>query len=204
MGDSAYVLAQKFRISVDTPRPVSRETAIRLVERAIAGSGVRLVETHNGWLLEAETAEQAGGSPSDSVQPPHPSKSATSVVSVKVLNGIRASIRRIGTHEFEISSPGWDHLRNSLLKLFTTEARMVPAANNSGIKLFAIRPGTALSALGLQNGDTVRSINGAALDTIQKVFDMSAGLQGAREIRLEIDRLGRVPVELRWKRASSR
>ncbi len=73
-------------------------------------------------------------------------------------------------------------------------ARVVPAFRNGapdGFKLYAIRPGSVYARLGLQNGDTLRAINGFELTSPDKVLDLYTGLRGAASLTLDLWRRGR-------------
>ena len=55
---------------------------------------------------------------------------------------------------------------------------------------FGIRRGSVLAALGLQNGDLLKSINGRPTTTPQEVLAAYAGLRGASSWMLSISRRG--------------
>lgn len=73
----------------------------------------------------------------------------------------------------------------------TRSARVVPAINNGrpeGFRLYAIRPSSAWAAIGLENGDTIRVINGYSLDSLDKALEIYTKIKDATEIELEITR----------------
>lgn len=58
--------------------------------------------------------------------------------------------------------------------------RLVPAQKDGqtiGFKLYAIRPNTLLARLGLKNGDTIRSIAGIELDSVEKAMTLPESLR---------------------------
>lgn len=74
---------------------------------------------------------------------------------------------------------------------FSRQARIVPAIRTGqpdGFKLYAIRPGSLWSAIGLQNGDTIRAINGHDLSTPDKALKLYAMLKDATELQIQVRR----------------
>lgn len=79
-------------------------------------------------------------------------------------------------------------------------ARVVPAMKNGkpeGFKLYAIRPSSVYSKLGLTNGDTLTSINGFELTSADKALEVYTKLREATSIELEVTRRGK-PVTLKY------
>lgn len=69
-------------------------------------------------------------------------------------------------------------------------ARVVPAFRNgerTGLKLFAIRPGSVLANMGFKNGDELRSINGEALTSPEDAF---ARLKKEHRFVIQLERHG--------------
>jgi S1-C subfamily serine protease len=70
-------------------------------------------------------------------------------------------------------------------------ARIVPAIRNgvpTGFKLYAVRPSSMLSRLGLTNGDTVQKINGHDLDDAQAALAAYDAVRSSSTIVVEIER----------------
>lgn len=79
-------------------------------------------------------------------------------------------------------------------------ARVVPAMKNGkpeGFKLYAIRPSSVYSKLGLSNGDTLTSINGFELTSADKALEVYTKLREATSLELEVTRRGK-PVTLKY------
>jgi len=77
---------------------------------------------------------------------------------------------------------------------FVTTARVVPAMKNGhpdGLKLYAIRPSSVFAHIGLQNGDTIQTINGNDLGDLSKALDSYAKLKVAHSFVIELARRGR-------------
>ncbi|HEX7839592.1 MAG TPA: hypothetical protein VF469_19085 [Kofleriaceae bacterium] len=75
--------------------------------------------------------------------------------------------------------------------LVTSGGRGVPVVDlgeQSGFKLYAIRPGSAYAALGLENSDVVRAINGTPLGSGDQILVLIA--RSTRQISLDILRRG--------------
>jgi len=76
---------------------------------------------------------------------------------------------------------------------FSRGARVVPSFQHgmmAGFKLYAIRPGSIFAAIGLQNGDTVRAINGYETDTLEKLQEIYPKIKDAKELAIDITRRG--------------
>jgi hypothetical protein len=72
-------------------------------------------------------------------------------------------------------------------------ARVVPSIKDgkaAGLRLFGIRPGTVFALVGFKNGDTVRSINGRALDAPDAALEAYTTLKDQRKFDVAIERAG--------------
>lgn len=77
--------------------------------------------------------------------------------------------------------------------LIVRSARLVPAAEGGvvvGFKLFAIRPGSLFTLLGLRNGDLVRTISGQAVTGPEQALAAYAALRSSTVIPVELTRDG--------------
>jgi general secretion pathway protein C len=93
----------------------------------------------------------------------------------------RASIEQV------VSNPG-------LLRA----VRIVPEQRGGqiiGLRLFGIRPGSLLSALGLQNGDRLETINGFSVASPEQALTAYARLRTATRLSVQLSRVGK-PVQL--------
>jgi general secretion pathway protein C len=64
------------------------------------------------------------------------------------------------------------------------------AAN--GFEVFAVRPGSIIARLGLQNGDVLRSMNGYVLNGLDQALEVYGRLRSVSSLEVEIERRGRV------------
>jgi general secretion pathway protein C len=74
-----------------------------------------------------------------------------------------------------------------------TQARVVPSFVNGaprGFKLFAIRPDSIFTRLGLKNGDALQRVNGFTLDSPTGALEAFNHLRGSSRIELELERDG--------------
>lgn len=75
--------------------------------------------------------------------------------------------------------------------LLIDRARSVPAFKDGralGLKLYAIRAGSLLDRIGLQNADTVRTVNGFAMDTPEHMLETYTRLRTATRLVVAVDR----------------
>jgi general secretion pathway protein C len=80
----------------------------------------------------------------------------------------------------------------------TRNVRVVPEQQNGaiiGLRLFGIRPGSLLAAIGLKSGDRLESINGFNVATPEEALEAYARLRTAERLNVRLNRGGR-PVEL--------
>jgi general secretion pathway protein C len=103
-------------------------------------------------------------------------------------------VRKVSETQYEID-------RNMLEKVLSDtnaiarSARVVPSVSPkdgkpNGFKLYAIRPDSVYSTIGLQNGDTVSAINGQEINSPEKAFELYAKLRTASGLQISIIRRG--------------
>jgi S1-C subfamily serine protease len=66
--------------------------------------------------------------------------------------------------------------------------RFVPASG--GYKVYAIQPGSVARAIGLENGDLIRGINGFEVASREQALEVYAAMRDAREITVDLVRRG--------------
>lgn len=102
-------------------------------------------------------------------------------------------IRKLDEDTYEID-------RALVVRLFTepgllgSGVRIVPSIQDgkpNGLKLYAIRPGSACAHLGLSNGDTLHWLNGFPLFPADKALEVLVHLRDASSFELELTRRGK-------------
>jgi len=113
---------------------------------------------------------------------------------------LRSRIRKIDDTHYEIKSSLVDRILLNPMAV-AKGARVVPSVKDgkpNGFKLYAIRPASLYLLIGLQNGDTVESVNGQLLDSADKALDVYTTLRSAKRIELGLIRRGK-PLALTIK-----
>jgi general secretion pathway protein C len=106
--------------------------------------------------------------------------------------GFGATIRETGPNAYAISRHDVENTLANMGQLFT-QARVVPSFVNGasrGFKLFAIRPESFFTRLGLKNGDALQRVNGFTLDSPTAALEAFNQLRGSSRIEIELERDG--------------
>jgi general secretion pathway protein C len=77
--------------------------------------------------------------------------------------------------------------------MLATAARVVPSIKDgkpNGFKLYAIRPNSIFGRIGLQNGDTVKTINGMDMSSPDKALEVFTKLRNASHLTVQLERRG--------------
>jgi len=101
-----------------------------------------------------------------------------------------ASIRQISTDSWAIDQSEVDHAKENLNTLLT-QIRVVPNFTDGeadGFKVFAIRPGSIFSRIGLQNQDVLKRVNGIEVTSAEQAFEVYQQLSQETSIQLDIIR----------------
>jgi general secretion pathway protein C len=103
-------------------------------------------------------------------------------------------IEKIAGNQYNVDRKEVDKALQDLNKVLT-EARAVPNFENgvaNGYKLFQIVPGSIYDKLGLQNGDVISGLNGAAINDPGKAFEMLSDLKTSNHLELQVQKNGKV------------
>ena len=139
------------------------------------------------------------GDPSTVVAQPAsaaPSSESTSQSDPELAKGIH----KINETHFRLDAGVIDKMLVSPTQL-ATAARIIPAMKDgkpNGFKLFGVRPGGAYALLGMQNGDTLKTINGYSLDSPDKALEAYAKLRSASHYTVVLERRG-MPLTLEYE-----
>jgi len=104
-----------------------------------------------------------------------------------------SGIREVNDTTWSVQQSEFDKWMDNL-NCLAIQARIVPhlvEGKPEGFKLFAIRPNSFYSKLGLQNGDVILKINGIALSSPDNALEAYTKLRDAKELTLDILRRGK-------------
>jgi general secretion pathway protein C len=104
----------------------------------------------------------------------------------------RDGILQVDDYRYEIRRRTLDTWVSDLRRL-ATEGRVAPEPE--GLRLQGIREEGPLAAIGLQNGDVIRAINGFEMDSPEHAIDAYLELRNASHVSIAIDR-GKHRVQL--------
>jgi general secretion pathway protein C len=102
-------------------------------------------------------------------------------------------IKKVGQDKWAIDRDEIDKTLSNLNSI-AMQARIVPSFKDgeaNGFKLFAIRPNSLYSKLGIQNGDIIHKINGFAINSPDKALEIYQKLKNAHSIDIELTRRGK-------------
>jgi hypothetical protein len=99
-------------------------------------------------------------------------------------------IKKIDDHNYEVPRATVERVFSSTAS-YSRIARTIPSYRNEGFRVFGVRPGTIVSAIGIQSGDAVRAINGHEVNSIGEAIDLYQQIKDAKEWRIDITRRGR-------------
>lgn len=138
-------------------------------------------------------AEEKAGAPAEPVRSPRAEpkprrNDALSKLNEEVSNGVR----QLGPNKWEIQRSALNKVLTNTT-LLARSARIVPSLQNGkpdGFKLYAIRPGSIYSLIGMQNGDTINAINGREMTTPDKALEVYTKVRNASHLTISFTRRG--------------
>lgn len=131
----------------------------------------------------ANAAKPAAPPPPD----PTPAAAPGSAIEGDVARGVRCN-----GAQCDIDRSLVDKLLANTTEL-ATSARFVPSVKDgrpNGFKLYAIRPASIFGKIGLQNGDTVKQINGMEMATPDQALAVYSKLRTASHLTVSLERRG--------------
>jgi len=108
------------------------------------------------------------------------------------MESISQGIRKVGDSKYEIQRSALNKVLANT-SMLARSARIVPSVRNgkpNGFKLYAIRPGSLYSLLGMTNGDTINAINGHPITTPDKALEVYTNLRSASHVAIAFTRRG--------------
>jgi hypothetical protein len=161
--------------------------------------GTHLFNPDCRWFEVTETSSisfalpKRPSTPTASLDPVNPTDPADPADLEGLDAALSAGIRRIDDTHYEVKTSLIEKvLLNPMVAV--KGARVVPAMKDGkpeGFKLYAIRPGSLYYRIGLANGDTVQSINGHRLDSVDKTLEVYTQLRDAKRLELGLVRRGK-------------
>lgn len=106
--------------------------------------------------------------------------------------GFGSTLRQTGPDSYAIQRRDVENTLANLNQV-AMQARIVPTFRDGvsqGFKLFAMKPDSLYTRLGMQNGDILRRVNGLTLDGPERALEIYSRLRSASRIELEIERDG--------------
>jgi general secretion pathway protein C len=204
----AQDLAGCARITVIAPGPGAPDEVLALVGRALEGSGLVLETSGEGSVIR----RQAGVEPPESCRPAPPAEPvATGAGARRTGTGgssggagtsrtddpIVGGIRRVNATTYLVTRDA----REAFVAQPSSSARMIPhvvGGEAVGLQLFGIRASSPLGAIGLQNGDIVRTVNGRNIASPERALEAYSSLRNAGTFTVELERRG-APVTMTYR-----
>ena len=139
--------------------------------------------------------------PPPSVPPPTPDAPVDSSAVASAEGGLDfdAGIKKIDDTTYEIDRSLVDKVLVNPMAV-AKGARVVPSVKNgkaNGFKLYAIRPSSVYSKLGLSNGDTIHAINGFELTSMDKALEVYTKVKEVNNLTVSVTRRGK-PTTLNY------
>ena len=187
----AQPLARCARVTLITTEPASAEALAPLVTRALRSASLELEVSENGWLV------RRGEGPAPTECAPVPEKPDTTAAT---LEGAISGIREMGQNQFEVRRSSVNAILENQA-WFMRSARILPDHHNGnvdGLRVFGIRAGSLLHALGLRNGDKLLRMAGLPLHSPDKALEAYAKVRNASVVEMEIEREGK-PVTIVYR-----
>jgi S1-C subfamily serine protease len=174
-------------------RPIRRQFDIydALVGASMMNATALFVEiVHDGkpllvrWELDGDLRAARRGGPS------RPTLAAPSLRPVR--DPLLDTIKELDDHHFSVPRATIEQMAANA-SVFAQGARMIASrklGRPDGIRLFIVRPSSALWALGLRSGDTLQAVNGIALLDPTRVQEVYEQTRDANLIRISLTRRG--------------
>ncbi len=171
-------------------RPIRRQFDIydALVGASMMNATALFVElVHDGapmlvrWELDGDLRQARRGRPS------RPTLAAPSLRPVR--DPLLDTIKQLDDRHLSVPRATIEQMAANAT-VFAQGARMIATVRPDGIRLFLVRPSSALWALGLRSGDIVQAINGIAFVDPTRVREVYDQTKDATLIRIALMRLG--------------
>lgn len=185
------------RVTILAPKPLTPKQALALFVDTLETAGLVVTVKADSILIKPGASlpqhcpeVSSAAPPTGSELSPYPSAAPPKDPNQKLIDeGVYTS----DDVHYEVSRPLAEAVFAKPAEL-AKQARLVPAVANGkpdGIKLYAIRPDSVLAKLGIQNGDTLHTVNGKTTDTLDHASEAYASLRGAKKVEVQLVRRGK-------------
>jgi general secretion pathway protein C len=113
---------------------------------------------------------------------------------------IDKGVHKIDDSHYDIDRALVDKILNDPSAI-ARSARIVPSIKDgkaNGFKMYAIRPNSVYAKIGMQNGDTIHSINGFEITSPDKALEVYTKVKSANSLSVQITRRG-APVSMEYQ-----
>jgi general secretion pathway protein C len=142
---------------------------------------------YGGHLEYVEMDGTAAPPPVASAAPPPPSPSGIDPALGDIDKGVTCTGNSCNVERQLV-----EKLLNNTAAL-ATAARFVPSMKDgkpNGFKLYAIRPNSIFGKIGLQNGDTIKAINGNEMSSPDRALEVYTKVRNASHLSVQVERRG--------------
>jgi len=109
-------------------------------------------------------------------------------------------VRKVAENSFEVNRLAFEEVTKNLGN-FMTQARIVPhfiEGKIAGYKIFAIKPDSIYTDLGMQNGDVLQRVNGVEVESPEKALQIISQLKTETDFQIDLVRNGK-PMTLSYR-----
>ena len=153
---------------------------------------IELGNTSSGSPAMAATAPPPAAMPA---APPPPTDGSNP--EAELLAAVDKGVKKVSDNQWDIERALVDKILADP-SVMMRQARVVPSIKDgkaNGFKMYAIRPSSVYSKIGLMNGDTITSINGFEITSMDKAMEIYTKLRSASNLSISVMRRGQ-PVQL--------
>jgi general secretion pathway protein C len=165
----------------------------------------RWIDFHNDSLNRTERLDVLGAAapqPAVAVAPPPgvpPPAVASNDPEAQLQAEIDKGVRKIDDSHYEVDRALVDKILTDPTAI-ARSARIVPSIKDgkaNGFKMYAIRPNSVYAKIGMQNGDTINSINGYEITTPDRALEVYTKVKSASSLSVQVTRRGQ-PVNMEY------
>lgn len=157
----------------------------------------RWVDFHNRQANRLERIDLLGAAAAaatTSASPPPPVIPAARPTGPEgeLIAELDTKVRKVDESHYEIERSMVERVLNDPA-LIARQARIVPSIKDgkaNGFKLYAIRPNSVYSKIGLQNGDTLHAVNGMEITSPDKALEVYTKVRSQSNLSIQISRRG--------------